>query len=74
MKPIDKNEFEIHETKAAPKHFGRFDLMGWLLGFLKPSIQTGRDPVHLTHRLLRDAGIDELEIERKKIMSAPLIR
>ncbi|WP_160116407.1 hypothetical protein [Ruegeria sp. AU67] len=74
MKPIDKNEFENFAANVAPKHFGRFDLMGWLLGFLKPSIQTCRDPVHLTNRLLRDAGIDELDIERKKLRSAPLIR
>ncbi|WP_299668717.1 hypothetical protein [uncultured Ruegeria sp.] len=74
MKPIDKNEFEIHEAKVAPKHFGRFDLKTKLLGILKPSIQTGRDPVHLTRRLLRDAGIDELDIERKKLMRASLIR
>ena len=34
----------------------------------------GADPIHLNRHLRRDAGVDELELERRRVLRAPLIR
>ena len=42
-------------------------LLGWLL-------QPGDEILYLNTHLRRDAGIDEIDVEREKIRGAPLIR
>jgi hypothetical protein len=74
MKPITNNEFEAREEQAFRVHP---DLLAWAgkyLNTLKQLCQPRYDFDLLAPRLRRDAGIDELEIERRKVAKAPLIR
>lgn len=74
LKPINEKEFEMREAQVAQQHLGRIGLLEKCLAAIIPSFQSLNDPTHLTARMRRDAGIDELEIERKKLARAPLIR
>ena len=74
MKPINVIEFEMNEAQVAQKHSGLFSLVKKCFATINQLIESRNDPTHLTARLLRDAGIDELEIERRKVARAPLIR
>lgn len=74
MKPINENEFEIRKAQVARKHLGLFSVLKNCSVAIYSLFQTGNDPTRLTARLRRDAGIDELEIERKRLVKAPLIR
>ena len=74
MRPIDETEFEIREALVAQKHPGLFARAENYLSALKLLLQPPSDLGHLTARLRRDAGIDELEVERKEVAGAPLIR
>ena len=74
MKPINEKEFEMRESQVAQQHLGRFSLLEKCLAAINPSFEARNDPSRLTARQRRDAGIDELEIGRKKVARAPLIR
>ena len=73
MKPINEKEFEMREAQVAQQHLGRFSLLEKCLAAINLSFQSRNDPTRLTARIRRDAGIDELEIERRKLARAPLI-
>ena len=53
---------------------GAARLVQWCKTALRFAIPQNGDLLHLNPHLRRDAGIDELEIERMKAISAPLIR
>ena len=74
MKPVNEKEFEIGKAQIAKMHSGPTILVKKYLTALKPLFQKRNDPSRLTARLRRDAGIDELDLERKKLARAPLIR
>lgn len=74
MKPITENEFEIREAKAVPMSPSRFSQARNYLTVLKQLFQARYNFDLLPPRLRRDAGIDELEVERRKVARAPLIR
>ena len=74
MKPINEIEFEMTEAKVAQKQPGLFRLVKKWLTTNNLSFITRKDPTSLPARLRRDARMDELEIEKKKVASAPLIR
>ena len=54
---------------SLPVRIGR-----WTLNFMKEAFQPRYDFNRLDPRLRRDAGIDELELERTSAIKAPLIR
>ncbi len=74
MKHVVENEFAFHDMQVAPGQIARPDRMARFLNALKPLFADRNDPTRLAVRLRRDAGFDELDIERKKLMRAPLIR
>lgn len=74
MKHIDEKEFETREVQVAQNHLGVFARAEKYLTTLAQLIKPDNDLGLLSARLRRDAGIDELEIERKRVIRAPLIR
>ena len=74
MKVINRAEFEVGNAPIFRAHVGVVALttagLAKFRGIFRQSYETDRLPA----RLLRDAGIDELEIERRRLASAPLIR
>ncbi len=74
MKPIDKQEFEPLETPPARREFTPFALAYRFQRALKWAFDPCFDLNGLNGRLRRDAGIDELELERIRLAKAPLIR
>ena len=74
MKVINHTEFEVGEApilraRAGVVAFAKAGIAK-LSGLFRKSYQIDRLPA----RLLRDAGIDDLEIERRRLANAPLIR
>jgi len=56
---------------------GRFPIVRFLQSVMKALgslFRPGSDPIHLNRHLRRDAGVDELELERRRVLRAPLIR
>ena len=74
MKPINENEFETCYAPIVGEHIG----IGWRakmgLSALSRVFWLRYDTERLPARLRRDAGMDELDIERKRLAKAPLIR
>jgi uncharacterized protein YjiS (DUF1127 family) len=74
MKPTDKHEFE---TLVVPVAHNNFTFSVCVRKSLKTLIQPFRlryDLNRLNARLRRDAGINEHELERTRLIRAPLIR
>lgn len=74
MKHIDEKEFEAREVQVEQNHLGLIARAVRYLAALTPLTKPDDDLGLLSARLRRDAGIDELEIERKRVIRAPLIR
>lgn len=75
MKPIDNRDFELLETLSPSKKFFVNNLCPrCFLRTIKRPFQQCPDLNHLNARLLRDAGVDEHELERVRSIRAPLIR
>ena len=77
MKPINENEFEVYETTIIREPVGAATLTKLTkrgLTALSCIFRLGYDRGRLPARLIRDAGMDELEIERSHLAKATLIR
>jgi hypothetical protein len=74
MKPIDNRDFELLETLSPSKNFSLIIYAHAFLRTIKRPFQLCPDLNHLNARLLRDAGVDEHELERVRLIRAPLIR
>ena len=74
MQPIKVQEFEVCETSIIRAHGGVEALAEWTVAAIKRVFRMHNDPDRLPARLRRDAGMDELAIERRRIARAPLIR
>jgi len=74
MKPIDEREFAVCEAAFTPEHLRVVARAKKALASLSGVFRTRDDPVRLPARLRRDAGLDELDIERRRFGRAPLIR
>ena len=66
MKPINEIDFERTNARAAKRQVDLFSLIKRYLATINPLFETSDDPTLLPARLRRDAGIDELKIERKR--------
>ena len=74
MKPINEREFAVYEAPVTGEPL-RVLARAWRrLAALGGVFRIRDDPDRLPARLRRDAGLDELEIERRCIARAPLIR
>jgi len=74
MKVIDHAEFEIGQASVFRLRVGIFaHAKAGLARFFGP-FRHGHETDRLPARLLRDAGIDALEIERRRVANAPMIR
>jgi hypothetical protein len=74
MKPINENEFEIWNAPIIGEHLGIVLRAKTGLAALGGIFRLRYDMEGLPARLRRDAGMDELDIERKRLARAPLIR
>ncbi|MCG6903450.1 MAG: hypothetical protein LJE68_12290 [Rhodobacter sp.] len=74
MKPIDNRDFELPETLSARGKFKSIRYVGALLSSIIWPFGPRPDLNRLNTRLLRDAGLDEHELERARLARAPLIR
>jgi hypothetical protein len=74
MKPINEREFAVYETPVTGEHLRVLARATRGLAALSGVFRIRDDPDRLPARLRRDAGLDELDIERRRIATAPLIR
>lgn len=74
MKPIDSRDFEMLETLSPSRKFTLVSYISMFRRAIKWPFQSCPDLNHLNTRLLRDAGIDEHELERVRLIRAPMIR
>ena len=74
MKPINAREFEVWKGPVIRKHLGLDIYVMRLLAAARKSFRICIDPDRLPLRLRRDAGMDELDIERKRAAKTLLIR
>ena len=74
MKPINENEFEVYETTIIREPVGAATHMKTGLAVLSRIFRLRYDKGRLPARLIRDAGMDELEIEQSRLAKATLIR
>ncbi len=74
MKPIDESEFEICEAPVVRQQTGINASARRCLATLYSVFQVRDAPERLPLWLRQDAGLDELDIERRRIARAPLIR
>ncbi len=77
MKPIDEIEFKVHEATIIREQVSvaSFTILTKpALAVLSDIFRLRYDMSRLPARLIRDAGMDELEIERSRLAKASLIR
>ena len=74
MKHADEREFDAMAAPAAVRNARLFAMVGKFVEGAKRRFAPSFDPSQLNARLRRDAGIDEIEVERRKAVLAPLIR
>jgi len=74
MKPINEREFEVCEAPVIREHLRVVARAKKGVAALSGAFRIHDDPDRLPARLRRDAGIDELAIERRRVARAPLIR
>ena len=74
MKPINENEFEVYETAINREPVGASTYMKTGLAVLSRIFRLRYDKGRLPARLIRDARMDALEIERSRLAKATLIR
>jgi hypothetical protein len=74
MQTIDDYKYEIVEIPNANTVTIKSQLARICVKVARYVFQPRYDPSHLSQHLRRDAGIDELELERETIARAPLIR
>lgn len=71
MQPVNEKESAIHQAGTGPVFLSVISRFSVALFRL---FRTDHDAENLPDRLRRDAGLDDLERERKRIARAPLIR
>ncbi|MFD1196294.1 hypothetical protein ACFQ3C_16610 [Seohaeicola saemankumensis] len=74
MQSIDQRDFEVCRARAIRAHAGINDVVNRCLTALHIVIQFFDTPHQISPRLCRDAGLNELDIERDRIAKSPLIR
>ena len=74
MHTIDDHKFEIFETRIANTFTNGSESFRKCVKAVTSVFQPRCNLNHLSQHLRRDAGIDELELERNTIARAPLIR
>ena len=74
MSYVNERELEDCTRAASPISAFRKRLRYLVRKILRSDYVHRNDTLHLNARLRRDAGIDEIELERKKLEQAPLIR
>ena len=74
MKPINEKEFTTCKASIIPEPLGVVGRAGTCLAALGRVFRQRYDTDRLPARLRRDAGMDELDIERNRLAKAPLIR
>lgn len=74
MKPINEIEFEVYEKTIIRETDGATTHMKPGLAVLSRIFRLRYDKDRLPARLIRDAGMDELEIERSRLAKATMIR
>jgi hypothetical protein len=74
MTAINEKEFATRKASITPEPLGIVGLAGICLAALDCVFRRRYDIDRLPARLRRDAGMDELEIERNRLAKAPLIR
>ena len=74
MKPINEQEFEICEAPSIRESVGVVARAKTGLAEISRVFRLRYDTDRLTGRLRRDAGMDELDIERNQLAKAPLFR
>ncbi|MGI9351770.1 MAG: hypothetical protein ACR2O3_09425 [Rhizobiaceae bacterium] len=74
MKTHSNHKFEILDSPLAGINLNIVEQIHKHLKELKRLFRSRHDLNYLNPHLRRDAGIDELELERQKIAASPLIR
>ena len=74
MKVIATPMVDAIQTQASPKTPSCQSTIREFLRTLGHRFSSANDLHQLSPRLLKDAGIDEQEMERKRVAAAPLIR
>lgn len=74
MQPIDQQDFEVCGAPTIREHGGINDIVKRCLAALHIVIRSFDTPDQPSARLCRDAGLNELDIERERIAKSPLIR
>lgn len=74
MKPANVGVFEVFEAPDVRADSGIGGRAKKALAAIKSFLAVRNIPDHLPARLRRDAGIDELELECRRIVRAPIIR
>lgn len=74
MTNIENRKFEELDALNARNGFSFSAWRARCARFLGGLFQSGDEILYLNAHLRRDAGIDEIDVEREKIRRAPLIR
>ncbi|HUV64239.1 MAG TPA: hypothetical protein VMW24_10095 [Sedimentisphaerales bacterium] len=74
MKTLSKYEFETLETPLAGTSIKNIGQVQRCIKTITGMFRSRFDLNYLNSHLRRDTRIDELELERKRIVNAPLIR
>jgi len=74
MRDLSYQKFATTSPFYGTPGFSRLKLMQMLRLALRWRLRRNTDLVYLNRHLRRDAGIDELDLERMAIARAPLIR
>ncbi len=74
MKPINESKFEVFEARDVREFLGISVRVKEDMAALKCFFYAGKARDNVPVRLQRDAGIDEMDMELRRIAKAPLIR
>ncbi|MCV2869682.1 hypothetical protein OEW28_13690 [Defluviimonas sp. WL0002] len=74
MKPVNLQELQICDAPFAQQKMGFVERVKASLAVINRTVRPRHGTDRLPARLRRDAGLDELELERTRMAKSPLIR